>query len=53
MEGAGDVIDFNIDLSDLGIVVENAGDSGNDTNDNEFEIIVEKDSRKWEVEEVG
>ena len=42
-------VDCDIDVSDAGIVLEAAD---GDTNDTEFELIAEKDSEKWEIEEV-
>jgi len=50
-ESAADVIDFDIDISDAGIVLESG--AGDDKEENEFEVVADKDPEKWEIEEVN
>ena len=52
MPTADDVIDFDIDVGDAGIVLETSGDDENQNNEIEFEMVEEKGSENWQIEEV-
>ena len=48
-----DVIDFDIDVSDAGIVLESGDGIDQNRNDNGFELVAEDDAEKWNLEEVS